>query len=130
MAMTNKKTLFFEENNLFNINGIDLVVYYNPHTNMFEIHDDPDNVDDDLVEAPYFDEYKSAVWYEYRKMLSEEEIALSNSYNERYGYFDFMRSNGLFDYYEQAELIVKETVISDWEAKNKLSVDWDTAKVM
>ena len=42
MAMTNKKTLFFGENNLFNINGIDLVVYYNPHTNMFEVHDDSD----------------------------------------------------------------------------------------
>ena len=129
MAMTNKKTLFFEENNLFNINGIDLVVYYNPHTNMFELHDDPDSVDEGLVETPYFDEYESAIWREYRKMLSEDELALSNSYDERYGYFDFMKSNGLFGYYEQAELIVKEAVISDWEARNKLSIDWDTAEV-
>ena len=123
MAMTNKKTLFFEENNLFNMNGIDLVVYYNPHTNMFEIHDDPDSINDDFVATPYFDEYKSVVWREYRKMLSEEELALSDSYDERYGY------NGLFDYYEQAELIVMEAVIGDWESRNKLSIDWDTAEV-
>lgn len=126
------KVQFFDDNNLFNVYGLDLCCYYNPHTNTFsyEMQYELDDVDHDLIEAPYMENFKWLIRKKFREILNKEELQLVDSYTEKRGFFGFLREVGLIELYEQAEELVKGDIIEIWEKHYGLHIDYASVSVM
>lgn len=123
------KTLFFEEHALFNVCGLDLICYYDPKTNVFEVQYRGHRVRKSLIETPYIESYKPLIWRKFWSSLNDNELRLAESFDERRGFFGFLRETGLISRYDAAVELSKLEIIEHWERENGLSIDWTTVAV-
>lgn len=123
-----KKTAFFLENNLFNRGFCDFVWYYHPKSQCFELMG-CDEATDDYIEVPYYESFRKSIWRQYYQSLNDEEYALATDFDEKEGYFDYMRTTGLIGYYEQARELVEEAVIHQWQIENGFAIDLNCVKI-
>ena len=112
---------FFEMNGLINICGVDSVVYYDTRRHRFEVRERSNRkVRASLVKTPYKESFNRSVWKRFWESLTPEENALANSFDEKHGFFDFMRETGLIDKYNNGYEDVAEEAIKAWITENDI----------
>lgn len=120
----------FNEKNLLNRAGNELVVYYDTKHKLFTTRSyDACRVPKHFVQTPYAEEAKRPGMKMFWQMLDDEHRSLAESFEEKRGFFQFMRETGLIDYYDEAFAQVAEEIICDWERENHLKLDWDNINV-
>lgn len=86
------------------------------------------NEDENLILVPYREECSHLAMRKFWSSLSEDDRALAESFNEKNGFFNFLRETGLiFMYYDSEEDAITE-VLEYWKTSNNLTFDWDTVE--
>lgn len=75
---------------------------------------------------PFQKQIKGYVWKLFYKSLSPEENEIANSFDERHGFFDYMKITGLYGAYEVAEEKAVDIIFKNWEEENNVTIDWST----
>ena len=57
--------------------------------------------------------------------LDEESRVIAEKFDEKHGFFQFMRDTGLIAHYDSCYADVAEDVICKWVRDNNISIDWD-----
>ncbi len=114
----------FNNHDLFNHSGLEYVIYYDTKSSRFVALPYGEKNDTNLIETPYVQAMSSAIWKEFRDSLDERDRVLAESFEEKHGFFQFMRETGLIAKYDAARDVVAENVISAWETANSLCIDW------
>lgn len=82
-------------------------------------------IDDGLIAAPYKEECRFSAWDIFWKSLDAEERALAESFDEKHGFFDFLRETGLiFRYYDAEDKAIMDEM-EFWKFENNLDFDWN-----
>ena len=103
-------------------------MYYDPKNNTFFFYDT--EMDGPALRRwvllPFVEDCKRLTWRIFYKSLSEDDMALVESYDGEDGFFAFMRSNHLIDIYIDAWESACEQEITAWEKRHGLTIDWAT----
>ena len=114
---------FFEENGLFNTIGCDSIVYYDRHTHEFVVFSAEDDVrSDDLIETPYRESFRKSVWNHFYSHLTENDLAIIEEFDGGLGFFDFMRTTGLYGQYEASYNHVAERILDAWQSEHDITI--------
>ena len=95
--------------------------YYNKKRRCLEYHNKSNLVSKNLIKAPCVYEMKCDFWAKFYSLLNEEQYDLAQSYPYKKGYFNYLREIGLYEIYEEAELLVKEEAVRSWIEKNEIT---------
>lgn len=79
------------------------------------------------VPLPFEEDCKNSAWKIFYESLSEDDMALVESYDGEGGFFAFMRTNHLIDIYNDAWESACEQEFIAWEELYGLNIDWATA---
>lgn len=110
-----------------NLAGVDYKVYYHSKRKCFVVRDKLPANSRYFIETPYREVCQRLAWKYFYAMLDEEELALVESFNERHGFFDFMRTTGLIAVFDAAMERAITKVFAHWESDNNLAIDWKNA---
>ena len=83
------------------------------------------DVESDLIEAPCIYRYQNKIWERFRKMLSEEQLIVADSYPFKHGYFKYLQEEGLIEIYNEAKNSVTRDVCANWIKINNLELSLD-----
>lgn len=112
----------FEKHELLNTVGCYMVWCYDRGTHSI-VAAEEDNIGDDLIMTPYKESYRSEVWNLFWESLCEEEYALAKSFDENHGFFDFLKENGLYGYFCEAEAVVGTAALEAWACGHKIDLE-------
>lgn len=116
-------SLFMEDDIFWNVAGLEVIVYYDKIKNTLTTRSiSCRKIPAHLVETPYRDSFNGAVWRRFYEILSEDELALVQSFKQRHGFFGFLHETGLYGAYETAYRYAAERVIEEWLQENKISL--------
>lgn len=105
----------------------EMVTFFDKEKNAFvmhNIHEVSENTA--LILVPYREECNYLAMRNFWSSLTDEECTLAGSFNEKYGFFEFLRSTGLIYSYYDAELLAFCEILEKWKSSNNLSFDWDS----
>ncbi|MBE6946938.1 MAG: hypothetical protein E7454_01620 [Ruminococcaceae bacterium] len=125
--MVTKFDIFIEQG-LFNHTGVDFVTYYDKRHKMFTARAANARIGKHLIIAPYAEQINRPAMKRFWHSLDDESRAIAESFEGGPGFFQFMRDNGLIDFYDQAYAEAAEVFLSNWEAHNNLNIAWDCVK--
>ena len=114
----------FNNYSLFNRAGMEFEVFYDKKDNRFIARTSNARKLKCLVQTPYVESFRREIWKEFWKSLDDESRVLAESFDEKYGFFQFLSENGLIVYYDEAFAKVAEMVINVWETENDLKINW------
>lgn len=119
------KYITFINNSLFNHTGVVFVTYYDPKHNAFTACEPDSRVPKRYVETPYNRAVNAPAMRRFWGLLDPESRSLAESFDEKHGFFQFMRDTGLIEYYDKAYAEAAEEIIRKWEHDNHLDIDWN-----
>ena len=91
--------------------------YYNKRCRRFEYHYESDIDNSNLIKTPCLYEMKANIKAVFYANLTEEQAKIARSYPFRRGYFDYLKAEGLYEIYAEAEYYVKLKAIIVWFVK-------------
>jgi hypothetical protein len=94
--------------------------YYNKRYRRFEYHYESDIDNGNLIKTPCAYEMKADFKATFYANLTEEQAKIARSYPFRRGYFDYLKEEGLYEIYAEAEYYVKLKAIIVWFIKNNI----------
>lgn len=95
-------------------------VYYNKRCKRFEYHYESDIYDSNLIKTPCAYEMKVDFKAAFLARLDESQYEKACSYPYRRGYFQYLKEEGLYEIYSEAEYYVKLKAITLWFIKNNI----------
>ena len=94
--------------------------YYNKRYRRFEYHYESDIGKGNLIKAPCAYEMKADFKAVFYANLTGEQAEIARSYPFRRGYFKYLKEEGLYEIYAEAEYYVKLKAIIVWFIKNDI----------
>lgn len=114
-------------NDIINTTCCEIVTLFDKEKNAFvmhNIHEVSENTA--LILVPYREECNYLAMRNFWSSLTDEERTLAKSFNEKHGFFEFLRSTGLIYSYYDAEHLAFCEILEKWKSLNNLSFDWDS----